>query len=337
MTERIDVAALDDISDDAQHVMVLSTARRHARGVQRLPDRFDRGRRVAAVQVETDEQAREVLRVLDRPGRVLHLDVERKQDLHLMAVSHEVVRSAEVRQIKPNDLTVEALQALLVDRVGPDLSDVVVTVLGTGNLAFKFALRLAESGARVGMTGRDSDKVALLVQAINAVLPEHTPYRLSAGRLRGTRVLVSAVTATAVVGPEWLSDLDDQALCVDVGIGNLAPRFIESAIAAGHECVRLDVRSAGDPLPLHPNPFFEYVAGRRAVAGATIVAGGLIGQYGEVVVDEIKRPTSVIGVANGTGGLLGPDAWPEPVAHRVERVHAAILDLTQRDEEAANE
>lgn len=324
MTERIDVAALDDISDDAQHVMILSTARRHARGVQRLPDRFDRGRRVAAVQVETDEQAREVLRVLDRPGRVLHLDVERKQDLHLMAVSHEVVRSAEVRQIKPNDLTVEALQALLVDRVGPDLSDVVVTVLGTGNLAFKFALRLAESGARVGMIGRNPDKVALLVEAINAVLPEHTPHQVVGRRLTGTQVLVSAVTAEAVVDASWVSSLSVSALCVDVGIGNMSAAFIEEAIRAGHECVRLDVRSAGDPLPVHPNPFFAEVAGRRNIDGATIVAGGLMGREGEIVVDAVLRPTTVIGVANGNGGLLPADRWSRNSVHAIERVRAVI-------------
>ena len=316
--------AIAGIEDSEHHVMVLSTARRHARGIQRLPDRFDRGVRVAAIQVETDEQARAVLKHLDGPDRVLHLDVERKQDLHLMQVAREVVRQAEIRQIKPNDLTVDALQALLVDRLGPDLADVPITVLGTGNLAFKFALRLAESGACVGLAGRSADKVALLVRAINAVLPEYTPHRVVLHQLATTRVLVSAVTSEGVVDVGWVSTLQKPALCIDVGIGNLAPEFIEAAIAGGHECVRLDVRSAGDPLPLHPNPFFERVAGRRALAGASLVAGGLIGHRGEIVVDQIQRPTSVIGVANGTGGLLPPAQWTEVMRADVESVRVLV-------------
>lgn len=324
MTERIEVAALNDISDDAQHVMILSTARRHARGVQRLPDRFDRGRRVAAVQVETDEQAREIFHGLDVPGRVLYVDVERKQDLHLMEVARKVVLHAEVRQIKPNDLTVDALQALLVDRIGPDLTNVPITVVGTGNLGFKFALRLAESGAEIGLVGRSEEKEDLLVRALGSILPAYTPHKVSAGRLPSSRVLIGAVTAEGIIDTPWLESLSPSAICIDVGIGNLAPTFIAAAIRAGHECVRLDVRSAGDPLPLHPNPFFSEVAGRREMAGASIVAGGLIGELGEIVVDKIADPTTVIGVARGNGSLLPPHEWSSSIAEAVRRVDAAI-------------
>lgn len=324
--------ALKDIGD-AAHVMVLSTARRHARGIQRLPDRVDRGRRVVAVQVETERQAQDVLAILDRVGRVLYLDVERKQDLHLMRVARDVVTLAEVRQIKPNDLTVDALFALLVDRLGPDLSDLPITVLGTGNLGFKFAVRLAESGSRVALEGRDPQKVDLLVRAINAVVPENTPHPVVAGRLPGSRILVSAVTAEAVVQANWLATLSKHALCIDVGIGNFSPEFIEGAIAASHECVRLDVRSGGDPLPLHPNPFFQKVAGRREIAETTIVAGGLIGRYGELVVDQVEHPTSVVGVANGTGGLLPYSEWTEDVQISVSSVRARIAHHDIREQE----
>lgn len=160
--------------------------------------------------------------------------------------------------------------------------------------------------------------------ALASILPEYTPHKVSAGRLPSSRVLIGAVTAEGVIGTPWIESLSPSAICVDVGIGNLAPTFIAAAIRAGHECVRLDVRSAGDLLLLHPNPFFAEVAGRREMAGASIVAGGLIGELGEIVVDEIANPTAVIGVARGNGSLLAQHEWSSSIAEAVRRVDAAI-------------
>jgi hypothetical protein len=307
-----------DVDDSYTLVMILGTARRHGRGIQRLPDRTDRGRRVAAVQVETDEQARELLAALDRDGRRFYLDVERKQDLHLMAVAGETVRRGSYAAVKPNDTTVDAFEAVLVERHGRDLTDLVVAVNGSGNLAFKFALRMAESGCQVSMHGRHADKVALLVEAINEVLPRYSPHPVALSAPVGAvDVLVSAVTAEHVVGEEWLRFLAPGALCLDVGINNFAPAFIERAQQAGYTCARLDVRSAGDPLPVEPNPFFERIAGSRHLAGAQMVAGGKIGRRGDVVVDQVQDPTRVIGVANGTGGLLPEEDWSHEIRDRV--------------------
>lgn len=305
-------------------VMVLSTARAHGHGPRRLPDRTDRGRRVAAIQVETDEQAQELLSALDSEDRRFYLDVERKQDLNLMEVARQAVSSGTLHSIKPNDITVDALVALIEERFGPDLSGLRVQVNGPGNLGFKFALRLAETGCEVHLTGRNAAKVAALVEAINLVIPAHTPFSVSEGPGSDVHVLVSAVTAEHVVTPDWLDLLAPSALCVDVGINNLSPEFIEAASAAGHQCNRLDVRSAGDPLPVLPNPFFKDIAGRRMLGEAGIVAGGLMGCVGELVVDQVRRPTQVIGIANGTGGLLPPEEWSHEMRSHVAEVESRI-------------
>lgn len=313
------------IPDSYTQVMLLATARKHGRGVQRLPDRTDRGRRVAALQVETDEQAYDVMARLDRVGRRFYLDVERKQDLRLMAVARNVVRLGSVAMIRPNDITVDAFEAVLVERFGNDLTGLVVAVNGSGNLAFKFAQRIAESGCRVSLHGRDPRKVTLLVEAINAVLPLYSPHPVSREAPAGeVRVLVSAVTAHHVVTHEWLPLLAAGALCLDVGINNLTPEFIQEAQARGHECARLDVRSAGDPLPAEPNPFFTEVAGSRDIGGSQMVAGGRMGKSGDVVVDQVVGPTRVIGVANGTGGLVPPEEWTSEMDDRVRSVERRI-------------
>lgn len=290
---------------DTELVMILSTARRHGSGPHRLPDRSDRGRVVTAIQVETDDQARAVLRAVDRPGRHIYVDVERKQDLHLTAIARDVVHQAMVHPTKPNDTTVDALNALLANRIGDDLSGLPLTVFGTGNLGFKFTLSLAERGAHVTLKGRDHRKVSLLARAINSILPPFSPHQVRTNTTPyNTKVLVSAVTARGAIGSDWLGQLAPSSLCVDVGIGNFTPAFIELAHQHGHTVTRLDVRCAGDPLPLCPNPFFNTVAGERTVGQITMVAGGLIGKRGTIVVDNVSNPTLLVGVADGLGGLM---------------------------------
>lgn len=318
---------LVDVRDHYHHVMVLSTAQSHGRGIHRLPDRVDRSHRVAAVQVETDSQARVLCAFLDRRGRYLYLDVERKQDLNLMRVAGEVLTVAEAMPTKPNDTTVDAMQALVLHHYGPQLDGLPVGVVGTGNLGFKFALRLVEAGCRVTLFGRDTRKARMLAGAIDTIVPRHTPHQVACAEQTDSApvsCLLSALSAEHALGISWIEVLTGQALCVDVGINNFSPEFIEAAHGHGHTCVRLDVRSAGNPLPVVPNPFFAEIAGRTVMGGVSVVAGGTIGYRHEVVVDELSHPRRVIGVANGTGGLLPTSEWDDDVRRSVSALETLV-------------
>jgi hypothetical protein len=318
------VELLDAVASEFDVVMVLSTARQRAQGVTRLPDRIDRGRRIAALQVVTDDQARDVFRRLDRTGRLFLVDVERKQEVDLLRVAREEVVKGRYTTVKANDVTVDALDAVISHHLGPDLTDVAVGLVGTGNLGFKSALRLAERGARVWLVGRDAAKAELLCQALNAILPRFNHHSVEPGVPDAVRVLIVAATARHIVGEGWLDRLADRALCIDVGIDNFAPEFVASANERGHTCLRLDVRAAGSALRIDPNPFFTDVAGRSVIAGHHVVAGGYLGRHGEIVVDQIKEPRRVVGLANGTGGLLDPAHWGEADKRATAAVIAAI-------------
>ena len=55
---------------------------------------------------------------------------------------------------------------------------------------------------------------------------------------------------------------------------------------------------------LETKELIENIAGRGEINGVTVVAGGLIGKKGDVVVDSISNPNRVIGIADGIGGLI---------------------------------
>ena len=142
----------------------------------RLPDRRDAYGVLAAVLVETGAQARTVLTALDRPGRVLAIDVERKQAVDLMAIAREVVREARIVPTKPNDATIRSLDVLLTHVVGPDLTGVGACVLGTGNLGLKASSSSRSAGR--GCTSRAATGPRSLgpSEPSAAVLPRHSPF-----------------------------------------------------------------------------------------------------------------------------------------------------------------
>lgn len=297
------------LSLPGERVMVSSTASSRGAGIRRLPDRVDHEGSLLAVQVETSEEAQRLLGVLDRTGRRLYVDVEAKQDIDLLKLASETVRFASVYTIKPNDATVDATEAFLLHHHGLDLADRAVAVFGTGNLGFKIALRLAERRAIVQLFGRDDARVARATAAINAILPRHTEHLLQTDGQQEFGTLISAVAARAVIGTEWLQRLEPQSLILDVGINNLTAGLIATAQSQHHTCARLDIRAAPYPVPPARNHFFESVMGRGIVAGISVVAGGLIGRAGEIVVDQVPKAQQVVGVADGTGGLVPPPFW----------------------------
>jgi hypothetical protein len=62
--------------------------------------------------------------------------------------------------------------------------------------------------------------------------------------------------------------------------------------------------------------------GRAEIAGTPVVAGGMIGRRGDVVVDSISRPGRVLGVADGRGQVIyGADG---EFADRVAAVRAEV-------------
>ena len=66
--------------------------------------------------------------------------------------------------------------------------------------------------------------------------------------------------------------------------------------------------------------------GRDTWDGVRVVAGGLIGNEGEIVVDSIRNAGRVIGIADGKGGIRAPGHKDE----NVRKVQKTIADRQLR-------
>ncbi len=301
-----------------RRVAVSCTARHHGGEPRRLPDRQDSRGAIAAILVDEARQAAEVFRLLDRSDRVIYVDVERKQEVDLFAVAQRVVARATLAHAKPNDVTIRSLDVLVSRELGPDLRAVRCGVYGTGNIGFKTALLLAERNAQVRVAGRSAAAVARTVNAINAILPRYQERPVDSWKpAESVGLMVTAVTAEGVVDAGWLRRLEPGAWVVDVGIDNLDEGFIAGALADGARVTRLDTRAADGQLPIAAPGFFDDAYGMALVGAVPVVSGGVIADRGVVVVDNLKRPTMVVGIANGLGGLV---PWAEVRSEERERL-----------------
>lgn len=279
---------------------------------------------MGAVLVEDADDAVAVLRALDAPGRVIYVDVERKQPPNLMAIALENVHSAEIRAAKPNDSTVRAFAQLLRHECGESLAGLRVGVFGLGNLGFKIALLLAEVDCEVFAHHRRPAVGAKAVEVLNEILPTYVHCPVKTWGSDGVSLLVASTSAQKCVTKEWLDLVDDGGLVIDVGIDNLDEAALAAAHARGIRVLRLDTRADGEPVPSASPGFFEEVFGVGTCVGVDIVSGGILAARGAVVVDSYANPRQVVGVANGHGGLVRSDDLTDEEREQVNRVRAAV-------------
>ena len=119
------------------------------------------------------------------------------------------------------------------------------------------------------------------------------------------------------------------ALLFDGGIGSLSPESVAAAEAKGLRVVRIDMRATLAATALEAirmRNIVEDHMGRDTWDGVRVVAGGLIGNEGEIVVDSIRNAGRVIGIADGKGGIRAPGHKDE----NVRKVQKTIADRQLR-------
>lgn len=314
--DRITRAVAEELAalQGERRVALVGTTARAARDFAVLPRRHLWGVDCANFLVGAKQAAAVLLALLDGQVETVFVDVERKVDFDLYALAGRTLRTSRRVSYKPNDATVVAADELFRWAFDDDLAGREILVYGLGNLGAKLALRLAERGASIHCLGRSYDKVHATADVLSALLPGNAPNSVRAvnghDAIRDGQLdaMITFISASQVIGPGYCRMLKPGALVADGGIDNYMPSFFPAAAEKGLRCLRLDVR-LGAPSSLlsacgFSQHFFEDVFGRRDWEGLPCVAGGMIGQRGEVILDQILTPRQVIGIANGIGGLV---------------------------------
>ncbi len=277
----------------------------------------------AGAIVYSEEQAIDIARIVDGKVDYILVDAEKKipnerdpQELaNIERAVRENTKNSTLWIYKGNDLCVDAVDGLLAQLTKKSVRGIggkKVAILGAGNIGFKLALRLVERGAEVVITRRNKEALEILTQAINTIKPQYTKAKVmgttdNAEAARGIEILIGASHGTPVITQEMVKNLNPQAVIIDVGKGSLYPEAISEARAREISIYRLDISAAFEGLIHHlwaAERNIEKRLGSRKLGNEAIVSGGLLGQKGEIIVDNVWDPKAIYGIADGAGDFL---------------------------------
>lgn len=287
--------------------LVIGTTAKHKKAFLRLPDKEILGNKAKNFLINDYEYIKKLLRSKDYEECVVIADTEQKQNSDLYSYLLNLNINNRIVDYKPNDLTMEAADLQILNFFKGDLKEKAIGIYGTGNISFKIALRLSERNVHVYLFGRNYNKLKLYVQALKEITFNfnYIHYGNDKITLDG---FISFVSAEEVINDSYLKLLKPNSLCLDGGIGNFTKSFIKLALQEGHEVRRLDVRQSQEImdgyLRSRLDSKFDNIIGRDVIYNESIVAGGIIGRKGEIIVDRIKKPSQVIGIADGIGGII---------------------------------
>jgi hypothetical protein len=340
LIKKIKVTA--DLKNKSTGFCIGNTAKINREGLYFTPIRDTAHMVIAGVIVYSEKQAIEVAKLIDGKVGYILVDSEKKIpdkfSLNGMLANVErvvrgVVNKSTLWIYKGNDLSVESIDLLLAYLTRNTLRGIggkKIAILGAGNLGCKLALSLVERGGNVFVTRRDAKKLKVIVKALNYIKPKYTNSRIIAAcnnyeAAYSANILIGATQGIAVITSKMAKSLAPGAIIVEAGKGTFFPKAFKTAYERGIAVYRLDVNAAFQGLISKLSAIEQTVKhglGRCNFCGVSIVSGGLMGEAGEVVVDNINNPKLVYGIADGKGDFIRRSKGR--YAKRIKRVQELI-------------
>lgn len=304
---------LESYSCDFEYkIATVGTTARESQPFAVLPRRKALGFEAINFLVVNPDYAEECFKLLDGAVKYILVDIELKKKIDLMQIAKRTVKQASLISYKPNDTTLEAADMFLRHYFNDELKGKKILVYGAGNLGSKLSLRLAERGAEVFLDSRNKKKTAEIIQVLNYFIPQYSCSSIKSidsyeNFNDKMDVFIAFTSATNVITSSYLQFIKKEGLALDGGINNFTSDFIKGANEHRISCYRLDVRAAFPHTILflidYINNFYHKIQGEMVFGKVRVVAGGIIGNEGDIVVDRIHKPKQIVGIANGIGGL----------------------------------
>lgn len=298
------------LNDFETKAINISTTSKHSPKFLLLPRRNSSDIGMSSFLIGEENIARNVIRTFDGKVDYIFIDIELKQKINLFKIAKMNAVQSKLISIKPNDTTLESCDILIRRKFNDDLINKNIVIIGTGNLASKLALRLCERQANVYIKGRTLEKEKNILNAINLFIPKYSRKVMSFDQIPQTErvdVIVSFLSGKFKEEHLLYPFIDRSTFIIDGGINNFSNNFIKSSLNKNILITRLDTRIAlpYQLLSIHNDTlnFFDNIYGTKTINNVQFVAGGVIGHEGAVIVDNIRQPSQIIGIADGNGGV----------------------------------
>jgi len=282
---------------------------------------------IGSLEIGAADQLEPVLRQVDGIVDVLLVDANQREFLPdtLASAARQSAQKSRVLAYSDAELWARTvmyeLKALATEPGAP------IVIAGSRPEATRLAAHLADQGVRLVLSGGASAELEATASALRALAGK-------GARIEVETNLATAVSAAAAVAAfhsdrplidrEVVARVRPSTIIFDATIGSVDEDAIALAVERGIRIIRPDMRAAmaGElAAQLGTAETTRKLMGRGEIAGFPVVAGGLVGALGDVVVDSISSPTRVVGIADGRGRLLTSAAGYDD---RMRTVEAAL-------------
>lgn len=281
-----EAAAFAERTNKAAVLVVQQFPVRHDSGIRFPPVRESIANILAFVELGTAADLDEVLaRAATFDWVAVDCDHKLDESAGIVAAARNRVAGERLLFFSDNQLWFDSALDM-VQRIERGLSGRRVLVCGEGPLAESFAMVLPRIGA-----------VAVALDGGTAALE--------------CAIVLGAAQKRSSIDDDLVRRLPGNASIYDLGIGNLTPSAADCARDRGMALYRLDNRaglSSAIVRMLETDSMVRTLMGRARLRDVDVVAGGLLASAGAVIVDDIRRPTVIFGVADGAGRFK-----PEPL------------------------
>ncbi len=230
---------------------------------------------------------------------------------NLSSACSSLIKKSQFQEYKPNDLTVDTVWSFLSNKFKV-LSSKKIVIIGSGNIGFKLALKLVESGSSVELVRRDLEKGTLMAKTIDIVKPKTTIASANYNRnaLQASLfsdVLIGCTNGVPAISWDMIQSMNKNGIIIDVGKGSISKDVASLTIKESIPIYRCDISPSIDGListVIRNKQIFDNELGRKEIfKNIFIISGGQFGIDGDIVVDNYKNPKNIIGVADGEGDI----------------------------------
>jgi 4-hydroxy 2-oxovalerate aldolase/long-chain acyl-CoA synthetase len=265
---------------------------------------------IGSLEIGGDAQLASVIASVDGVVDVLLIDANPRPFLQasLAQTAQPLVRSSRLLSYSDAELWARTvmyeLKALATLPGGAR-----VVIAGLRPESKRLAAHLADQGVQLILSGAGPAELAATASALavvsgGAAIAVEPDLRAA---VRGAAAVAAFHKDEPLLDRAVMAALEEGTLVFDATIGAVQLDAIQEALDRGIRIVRPDMRAAmaGElAAQLGIAATATELMGRAQIAGWPVVAGGLVGALGDVVVDSITNPQRVVGVADGRGRIV---------------------------------
>ena len=263
------------------------------------------------IGIKNDSNAKEIIKKFDGIVDVFFIDAENKlaKCQNLIKTAQKIVKKSTIYPIKGNDFTADAAYATILE-IFKNINGKNFCVVGAGNIGSKVALKLIEVGSNVFILNSNFNSSKLTAAAINTLKPKECiqsaiPISISKipEKLDG---ILGFTNGIPVITSQHVNKIKSGGIIFDGGTGTVTEEAIRYAKKRKLKVLKLDIRIGFESnvvLIVNTRKFVSELIGIKKMNGFNIISGGYVGDYGDVIVDNFKKPKKILGIADGKGGL----------------------------------